>query len=46
MGMIRHFRELEVYQLAMVAVMTPFELSKGFPLVVNMITHPEQWSIR
>ena len=31
MGNIRHFRELEVYQLAMGAAMTLFELSKGFP---------------
>jgi four helix bundle protein len=29
---IRHFRDLEVYQLAMGAAMTLFELSKGFPL--------------
>ncbi len=28
---IRHFRELEVYQLAMDAAMRVFELSKGFP---------------
>jgi four helix bundle protein len=32
MGRIRHFRELEVYQLAMVAAMRLFELSKSFPL--------------
>jgi four helix bundle protein len=29
---IRHFRDLEVYQLAMDAAMALFELSKGFPL--------------
>jgi four helix bundle protein len=32
MGMIRHFRELEVYQLAMAAAMKLFEASKTFPL--------------
>lgn len=32
MGSIRHFRELEVYRLAMVAAMSLFELSKRFPL--------------
>jgi four helix bundle protein len=32
MGRIWHFRELEVYQLAMVAAMKLFELSKSFPL--------------
>jgi four helix bundle protein len=32
MGNIRHFRELDVYQLAMEAAMKAFELSKGFPL--------------
>jgi len=31
MGNIRHFRELDVYQLAMSASMTIFELSKAFP---------------
>jgi four helix bundle protein len=31
MGRIRHFHELEVYQLAMVAAMKLFELSKMFP---------------
>jgi four helix bundle protein len=32
MGRIYHFRELEVYQLAMAAAMKLFELSKRFPL--------------
>ena len=32
MTSIRHFRDLEVYQLAMVAAMNLFELSKKFPL--------------
>ena len=32
MSNIRHFRELEVYQLAMDAAMKLFELSKRFPL--------------
>ncbi len=32
MGSIRHFRELDVYQLAMKTSMTLFELSKTFPL--------------
>ncbi len=32
MGSIRHFRELDVYQLAMKTSMTLFELSKAFPL--------------
>ena len=32
MGSIRHFRELDVYQLAMKASMILFELSKAFPL--------------
>ena len=32
MGSIRHFRDLEVYQLAMGAAMTLFESSKRFPL--------------
>jgi hypothetical protein len=31
-GSIRHFRELEVFQLAMAAAMKLFELSKRFPL--------------
>jgi four helix bundle protein len=31
MGRIHHFRELEVYQLAMAAAMKLFELSRGFP---------------
>jgi four helix bundle protein len=31
-GSIRHFRELEVYQLVMAAAMKLFELSKRFPL--------------
>jgi four helix bundle protein len=31
MGRIWHFRELEVYQLAMLAAMKLFELSKRFP---------------
>ena len=30
---IRHFRELDVYQLAMGASMKVFELSKTFPLI-------------
>lgn len=32
MTSIRHFRDLEVYQLAMAAAMNLFELSKKFPL--------------
>jgi len=32
MGNIRHFRELDVYKLAMDAAMEIFELSKGFPV--------------
>ena len=32
MGRIRHFRELEVYQLAMAAAMKLFESSKRFPV--------------
>jgi len=32
MSSIRHFRDLEVYQLAMDASMKLFELSKRFPL--------------
>ena len=32
MSSIRHFRDLEVYQLAMAASMKLFELSKRFPL--------------
>jgi four helix bundle protein len=32
MSSIRHFRDLEVYQLAMDAAMKLFELSKRFPL--------------
>jgi len=32
MSSIQHFRDLEVYQLAMVASMKIFELSKMFPL--------------
>ncbi len=32
MGSIRHFRELDVYQLAMKTSMILFELSKAFPL--------------
>ena len=31
MGSIRHFRELDVYQLAMAGAMEIFELSKKFP---------------
>src|SRR5512139_1505705 len=31
MGNIRHFRELDVYRLAMEAAVHIFELSKGFP---------------
>lgn len=31
-GSIRHFRELEVYQLIMGAAMELFELTKGFPV--------------
>ena len=31
MANIRHFRELDVYQMAMDAAMHIFELSKGFP---------------
>jgi len=31
MSTIRHFRELDVYRLAMEAVMEIFELSKNFP---------------
>lgn len=29
---IRHFRELDVYQLAMEAAMVIFELTKSFPM--------------
>ncbi len=29
---IRHFRELEVYQLAMEAALTIFKISKNFPV--------------
>ncbi|NPV09692.1 MAG: four helix bundle protein [Anaerolineae bacterium] len=32
MGSIRHFRELEVYRMAMEAAARVFELSKGFPV--------------
>jgi four helix bundle protein len=32
MGSIRHFRELEVYELAMAAATELFEASKRFPL--------------
>jgi hypothetical protein len=57
MGNIRHFRELEVYQLAPGAATELFEARKRFPLfdklyeniqgmLVNMLTHPERWSIR
>ena len=31
MGNIRHFRELDVYKLAMEAAMEIFEVTKGFP---------------
>jgi len=31
MGSIRHFRELDVYRMAMEAAMQIFELTKGFP---------------
>jgi len=32
MGSIRHFRELDVYRMAVDAAMRVFELSKGFPV--------------
>ena len=35
---IRHFRELEVYQMAFAAAMRIFDLTKNFPIEVKLLT--------
>jgi len=48
MGSIRHFRELDVYGMAMEAAMQIFEVTKGFPSEerYSLLSHPDQWAIR
>ncbi len=49
---LRHFRELDVYHLAMEAAVEIFELTKGFVPEERysltdqiVISHPDQWTI-